>query len=121
MKQLTIDGIIYNLVPAEEPKTASPFHIPDEQMQWSDAMTFAEEKGMRLLRSEELHVLVRDGHLPVKTGWAWASSSVSNLTSYAWLVSLGIGNTTNYDKTSAYRVVCVPKDFDLAAYLERKV
>lgn len=118
MKQITIDGVTYNLTPVEQPK--SPFYIAPEKMDWSDAMDEAEEKGMRLLRSEELHVLARDGHLPVKDGWAWTSSLVSGVTSYAWHVHLFNGNTNYYVKTSTLRAVCVPKDFDLATFLKEE-
>ena len=117
MKQLTLDGVTYNLVPVDQSKPASPFYIAREEMDWSDAMDEAEEKGMRLLRSEELHVLARDGHLPVGTGWAWTSSLEPNSTSFAWHVNLSYGTTYFVDKTNTFRVVCVPKDFDLAAYL----
>ena len=120
MKQLTLDGVTYNLVPVEQPKPASPFYISREEMDWSDAMDEAEEKKMRLLRSEELHVLARDGHLSVKEGWAWTSSLVSGFTSYAWGVDLFDGFTGINVKTGTNRAVCVPKDFDLAVYLREK-
>jgi hypothetical protein len=121
MKQITLDGVTYNLVPVEQPKPASPFYISREEMDWSDAMDEAEEKKMRLLRSEELHVLARDGHLPLKKGWVWSSSLVSNDPSNAWYVYLDYGNTDYDAKTGTYRAVCVPKDFDLAVYLREVV
>ena len=121
MKQITLDDVAYNLVLVGQPKPASPFYIAREEMDWSDAMDEAEEKNMRLLRSEELHVLARDGHLPIKEGWAWTSSSVSNISSYAWYVNLDDGLALDGGKTFTYKAVCVPKDFDLAVYLREVV
>jgi hypothetical protein len=37
----------------------------------------------------------------------WSSSSVSVDSSYAWVVYLGGGYTSNFDKTDAVRAVCV--------------
>jgi len=39
--------------------------------------------------------------------WFWSSSSVSNDTSFAWLVNLYHGSTYGYSKTNTSRVVCV--------------
>ena len=119
MKQIIIDGVTYNLVPVDE-EGYEVFRTTEMIMTWDDALAYAKLRGMRLLRSEELHVLARDGHLPVKDGWAWSSSSVSDCTSFAWLVDLGSGYTDNYDKSDTGRVVCVAKDFDLATYLTNK-
>ena len=119
MKQLTLDGVTYNLVPVEQPKPASPFYIAPVQMAWSDAMNEAEEKGMRLLRSEELHVLARDGHLSVKEGDAWTSTCDWHPWA-AWLADLSDGYVSVLAKSFQNKVVCVPKDFDLAAYLTEK-
>jgi hypothetical protein len=119
-KQITIDGITYNLVPVEETKPALPFHISPKDMTWQESIDYAKDMSMRLLRSEELHVLARDGHLPIKENWAWSSSSVSNFTSDAWFVYLGNGGMESIDKTNTLRAVCVPLDFSLADYLKEQ-
>ena len=119
MKQITLDGVTYNLTPAEKTR-ASPFHVSDTEMTWAQAMGYADKLGIRLLRSEELHVLARDGHLPVNKGWAWSSSSVSNNTSYAWYVYLGNGLTDYGGKNVTYRAVCVAVDFSLGKFLAAK-
>lgn len=119
MKQITLDGITYNLTPVTA-KPVSPFHISENGMSWAHAMGYADDLGMRLLRSEELHVLARDGHLPVKTGWSWSNSSVSNYTSNAWHVNLYNGDTYADDETNTNRAVCVPVDFSLEKFLAEK-
>ena len=119
MRTTIIDGITYNLVPVEESKSET-FHVAKKGMTWESAMHYAEVKNMRLLRSDELHALVRDALLPFMKGVAWSSSSVSDDTSRAWGVYLGNGYTDYGTKSNTYRVVCVAKDFDLATFLKEK-
>jgi hypothetical protein len=119
-KQLILDGITYNLVPVEQTKPAAPLHVSLEVMTWQESMDHAKDMSMRLLRSEELHVLARDGRLPIKEGFAWSSSSVSDGIYYAWFVYLNGGYTGTSDKTNTLRAVCVPLDFDLAEYLKEQ-
>jgi hypothetical protein len=119
MKQIILDGVTYNLMPVDK-KPASSFHVSAKEMSWAQAKVYADNLGLRLLQSEELHVLVRDGHLPVKEGWAWSSSSVSDYTSLAWYVYLGNGLTYTFDKANTNRAVCVPVDFSLEKFLAEK-
>lgn len=96
----------------------SPFHFADKKMNWRDACLYADNKGMRLPTSDELHVLVRDGYIKGESGWAWTCNTVSSNASYAWSVGLYVGSAFLNDKAVTGRVVCVPTAFDLREFVK---
>ena len=90
----------------ELPKTLK-IHSQDKQMTWQEAMDYAASIGMRLPTKFELQAIAESTDEFNDLGWAWSSSTTSNVTTYAWNVNLNFGFTYNTNKTTTRSVLCV--------------
>jgi len=90
----------------ELPKTLK-IHSQDKQMTWHEAMDYAASIGMRLPTKFELQAIAESTDEFNDLGWAWSSSTQSNITTYAWYVDLYYGYTFDNNKTNSISVLCV--------------
>ena len=93
-----------NLV--EIPKTFK-IHVADKEMNWQEAMDYAESINMRLPTKLELQVIAASTDEFNHLGWCWSSSSLSYFTTNAWIVYLNVGTTYNFGKTFSVSVLCL--------------
>jgi hypothetical protein len=82
-------------------------HVANKQMTWQEAMDYAASIGMRLPTKFELQAIAASTEEFNDLDWTWSASTRSDLTTSAWSVNLGDGNTDNNDKTDSRSVLCV--------------
>ena len=88
------------------PKTFK-IHVADKEMNWQEAVDYAESIGMRLPTKFELQVIAESTDEFSHLEWCWSSSSQSNTTTNAWNVNLDNGNTNYNLKTNSNSVLCL--------------
>jgi hypothetical protein len=118
-KTVTIEGVEYKLTPVHRNQTISvskrefkacDLIIADKQMSRQEAIIFAASHKARLLTVAELHAyriqlkVILQGRAD---NYFWSSEEHPNITSLAWNVYLGYGNTNYSIKTFSNSVVCV--------------
>jgi hypothetical protein len=122
--EVIIDGITY--IPKEQPQqtwldpdTGLEWHWEMKKLPWKDARKYAKSlgDGWRLPTIHELITLVdyslignvTKTSVPIKNVASpyWTSTSVANVSGYAWSVSFRSGSVSSYDKSVSNDVRCV--------------
>ncbi len=119
MKTITIDGIDYELKEIDGSSKqqfvdsivfpSMEIHFASDQMNWQEATRYAAKlgDGWSLPTKEELQAYAPQLRVLGFTQSFWSSSTVSDSTNNAWLVTVAYGYTDGYGKDSTYSVVCV--------------